>query len=322
MHPKTSVVLGLWQDRPPLEALATARLADRLGYEELWIGEMATFDAFAVATAIGLEAKRLALTIGPLAVSVRTPVTIAMGAASVAALTGKTVRVAIGSSSAVVVEEWHGRSRRGAAQPLAESATALSALLAGDRAEQAGRYVSTHGYRLRLDPPRSELTIAAFGPKAVQVAAAHAGRAVLNLVTPAATARVRAELDRAAAALGRKPVRLAVWLAAAVDPAPEATRQLRRAIVAYLAAPGYREMFAASGFGDVVEFARRRPHPRELLAAIPSKLCEAVALVGDRVAIEERIAEYAAAGADEICLVPATAADDDGERTLRALVPG
>jgi hypothetical protein len=36
--PRRSVVLGYWQDRPPLEALDTARLADRLGFEELWIG--------------------------------------------------------------------------------------------------------------------------------------------------------------------------------------------------------------------------------------------------------------------------------------------
>jgi alkanesulfonate monooxygenase SsuD/methylene tetrahydromethanopterin reductase-like flavin-dependent oxidoreductase (luciferase family) len=134
--PRRSVVLGYWQDRPPLEALETARLADRLGFGQLWIGEMATFDAFALATAICLE--RLALTIGPLAVPVRTPVSIAIGTASVVALTGRRVGVAIGTSSAVVVEEWHGRSRKNAAAQLADSARALVALLAGERAHVEG----------------------------------------------------------------------------------------------------------------------------------------------------------------------------------------
>src|SRR5258705_533900 len=83
-----------------------------------------------------------------------------------------------------------------------------------------------------------ELTIAAFGPRAMEVAAAHADRAVLNLVTPEATARIRSELERATEARNRKRPRLAVWLAAAVDPTAEAVEQLRRAIVAYLAAPG------------------------------------------------------------------------------------
>ena len=72
---------------------------------------MATFDAFAFATAAGLQTENIALTIGPLAVSVRTPMTIAMGAASVADLTGRTTNIALGASSTVVVEEWHGRTR-------------------------------------------------------------------------------------------------------------------------------------------------------------------------------------------------------------------
>ena len=82
-----SVSLGLWQDRPAEEALLTARAADDLGYPELWVGEMATYDAFALATAIGLATTRIRLTVGPLAVAVRDPMMIAMGAASVAGLT-------------------------------------------------------------------------------------------------------------------------------------------------------------------------------------------------------------------------------------------
>jgi probable F420-dependent oxidoreductase len=251
---------------------------------------MATFDAFALATAIGLEAKRLRLTVGPLAVPVRTPVSIAMGTASVAGLTGRSVGVAIGTSSAVVVEEWHGRSRKNAAAQLDDSARALAALLAGERADVEGEPVSTRGYRLRLAPPRSELSIAAFGPKALAVAARHAARVVLNLVTPEATAKIRAALDEAVLRLGRPRARLGVWLAAAVDPAPQAIDQLRRATVAYVAAPGYREMFETAGYGSVVTLAQRRPHPKELLAAVPANLCRAVALVGNRSELEARIA--------------------------------
>ena len=48
---KLSVVTPLWQDRPASENIEVATNADRLGFPELWIGEMATFDAFAFATA-------------------------------------------------------------------------------------------------------------------------------------------------------------------------------------------------------------------------------------------------------------------------------
>ena len=63
-----SVVLPYWLDRPAEEALAIADAAAAAGFTRLWIGEMATFDAFALATAIGLRAPRLRLSIGPLAI--------------------------------------------------------------------------------------------------------------------------------------------------------------------------------------------------------------------------------------------------------------
>ena len=88
---KFSVVAPLWQDRPAAENLEVGRVADELGFEELWTGEMATYDAFALATAIGLQTEQINLTIGPLAVSVRTPMTMAMGIASVADLTDRRV---------------------------------------------------------------------------------------------------------------------------------------------------------------------------------------------------------------------------------------
>ena len=78
-----SVVTPLWQDRPAAENLEVAMNADRLGFKELWIGEMATYDAFAFATAAGLATDNIGFSIGPLAVSVRTPMTMAMGTASV-----------------------------------------------------------------------------------------------------------------------------------------------------------------------------------------------------------------------------------------------
>ena len=48
----TSVVLGEWLDRPIEADLAVAVEADRLGYREVWIGEMAKLDAPAMAAAI------------------------------------------------------------------------------------------------------------------------------------------------------------------------------------------------------------------------------------------------------------------------------
>lgn len=316
---KFSVVTPLWQERPAAENMDVAIHADRLGYEELWIGEMATYDAISLATAVGHRTQQIALTIGPLAVSVRTPMTMAMGVASVADLTGRQVNIALGASSTVVVEEWHGRARQRTAKHLEEAAQIIRGLLQGEKVDFSGELASCKGYRMRLEAMPGPLTIAAFGPAAVRVAARQADRMLLNMVTPASLAQLRQQLAEAAGKAGRPTPKVAVWLTCAVDPKREDFDQLRRAIVAYMAAPGYAEMMTEAGFGELVQFARSRPHPRDLLAAIPDELVSAIGLVGSESDIQSRIEEYRQAGADEICLVPATASDAGGQKTLELM---
>src|SRR4051794_30293239 len=309
-----AAVLGYWQDREPLEALETATLADALGYGELWVGEMATFDAFALAAAIAARtSERLELCVGPLAVGVRDPMAMAMGVASVAALGGgRPVHLAIGASSPVVVAAWHGREWARTAAHLRETAQAVRPLLSGERAAFDGELARTHGYRLRLPAPRTSLTVAAFGARAVRVAAECGDRMVVNLVTPEVVAGLRARYGDG---------RLAAWVVGAVEPAPEAFAQMRRGLVAYLGVPGYAEMFEAAGFGELVAFARSGAPPREVLRRVPDELCAAVGLVGSRDEVAGREQAYRAAGVDELCVVPVTAGDPGGERTLRALSP-
>jgi probable F420-dependent oxidoreductase len=306
----------------------TAQVADALGYGEIWIGEMATFDAFALGAVVAERTTRAALTIGPLAVAVRDPVMIAMGAGSLAELTGRTVNVALGSSSPVLVQQWHGRRQERTALALAESATAVRTLLDGGKADVAGEVIRTRGFRLRTKPPSSPLTIAAFGRGAVKVAARHADRMVINLVTPKSAARLVQMLHDECRAAGRPVPPVAAWVAAVVSTGPAVVsagpgiEQLRRGLVAYMSAPGYGEMFAEAGFADVVRFARTGPHPGELLAAIPPEIVGHVSLVGGEPGVRARIAEYADAGVDEIALVPGSSeADPAGVGTLTALAP-
>ena len=280
---------------------------------------MATWDAFALAAAIARETRTVELCVGPLASAVRDPMAIAMGVASVAALCGRPVNVALGSSSTMVVERWHGRTRERTARHLRETTEALRLLLSGEKASYAGDLVRTDGYRLRLPAPRTTITVAAFGEATIRVAAELADRMVLNLVTPELAARLAARLDEDSSRAGRERPRLAAWVAAAVDPTPAARAQLSQGLVPYLAAEGYGEMFEAAGFGELVAAARAGIHPRELLARVPDELAASVGLVGTAEDAARRAAQYRDAGVDEIVLVPATAGDDGGERSLRAL---
>lgn len=294
-----SVVLGQWLDRPLAADLETALVADRLGYEQLWVPEMAKADSPAMAARIAERTAHIELVLGPLAVTVRSPVQIAIALQTVAAI-GRPVHVALGTSSTVVAR-WHGRSRAGAADALATTRCDVAELLDGGR---------VNGFRLSEPPsPRPTITVAAFGDRAVE-AAQPADRMVLNMVTAPTARRLAAQHPNTA-----------VWLCAAVDPTDEERTWLARGFVGYLAAPGYGEMFAEAGFGDLVEYARTRPNPKEIFARMPPDLIDQVALVGDEATVQRRIAEYAAAGIREICLVPPAPDLPSATRTLAALAP-
>jgi len=312
-----SVVCGQVSDNAPLSGIEVVVAAERLGFRDAWIGEAATYDVFALATGVATRTREMRYTLGPLPVAVRDPVTIARGAASVAVLTGQQVNVALGTSSDLVVEQWHGRSRARSARALAETAQALAPLLRGERSQFDGELIHTSGYRLKLPAPEATITIAGFGDLAIRAAARHADRLVVNLVTPELAGELAGQLAAAAGQAGRDCPRIAAWVPCAVEPAAEALVLMRRALVGYIGAPGYREMFRAAGFAGLVGLALDGAGPKEVFAAMSVDLLHAVGLVGSAADVAAGVQRYLDAGVDEICVLPALAGDPAGERTLR-----
>jgi probable F420-dependent oxidoreductase len=315
------VVAPYWLDRPDGEVLQIASAAQSNGFDTMWLGEMATFDAFALATAVGLRAPGLALTIGPLAVGVRSPVALALGVASVATLTGSHVDLALGASSPDIVGGWHDREWTALAPRARETVDAVRAILAGERAAYSGEHVRTRGFRLKQPQPGATISLAAFGPSMTRAAAAVADRVVLNLVTPERVARTHAIVHAEARARGRPAPEIAVWVTAALEPRAATLAQMAAQIAVYLRPPGYGEMFTELGFGALVERARAGARRGELAAEIPDELLRQVCAIGSEAEIHARLASYRAAGAARIGVVPATAEDPAGQRVLAALRP-
>jgi probable F420-dependent oxidoreductase len=309
-------VLPFWLDRPDGEAVQIARAAGRAGLPGLWIGEMASFDAFALATSIGTSAPGLRLNVGPLPISVRTPVAIALGASSVAALTGCAIDVALGASSPAIVTGWHDRDWLHGAARMRETIECLRPILNGERADYEGRYVRSHGFRLRNPLPHSRIGIGAFGPAMIRLAAEVADEVVLNLSTPHRVADVRHQIDGLAAAAGRTPPHVTVWVPAALRPGNASVRQAADQLAIYLGPPGYGEMFIDLGFAELVERARSGVRRAELAAAIPPELVQQLCAFGTADQIASRLQAYLDAGADTVAVVPVTAEDPDGGGVL------
>ena len=168
MRSPIEAVLPFWLDRPDLEAMEIAE-ASPSRHGGLWIGEMASFDAFALATAIGIRAPGVRLRIGPLPISVRTPASIALGASSVAAITGAQIDIALGASSPFIVSGWHDRDWSHSAARMRETIECLRPILRGERGDYDGRFVRCHGFRLRNPLPHSRIGVGAFGPSMMKL---------------------------------------------------------------------------------------------------------------------------------------------------------
>jgi len=312
-------VLPYWLDRPDEEAIDIALEVQRAGLGTLWIGELATFDAFVLATAVGHRAEGMGLTIGPLPIGVRSPVAIALGLSSVATLTGSEVGVALGASSPAIVSGWHDRHWEHAASRMRETVECLRGILAGERSNFDGRHVRTRGFRLRHPRPATPISVAAFGPAMTRVAARHADEVVLNLVPPEHVSAVRATVDAEAAAAGRTPPSLAVWVPVALEPGDEARTQLASQLAIYLGAPGYGELFSELGFDELVRRARDGARRSELADSVRFELLERVCAVGSPDEIAVRISAYHEAGADVVGVAPSTADDPGGRSVLTTL---
>jgi len=321
MTASLSIVLPYWLDRPNLEAVEIAKSAGAAGFGSLWVGEMMTVDAFALASVIARETKAIRLVVGPLAVGVRTPASLALGMASVTTLGGRDADLALGASNPLVIAAWHGRSFAHPVARMRDTVAALRPMLAGERSACSGTFESSTGFRTAGDPSRATISIAAFGRRMLELAAAVADRIVVNLVTSEQVARTKSAVAIAARAAGRDAPPLAVWVPVAIEPGAAAWQQLARQLVVYAGAPGYGEMFAEAGFSETVSLARSGAHPREILAAMPRELMESIGAVGTAGEVHRRLDQYSQAGADEIGIVPVTADDPAGARLMDDLRP-
>jgi probable F420-dependent oxidoreductase len=306
----SGVVIPYWLDRPPEEAVEVAQVAEAAGYRELWIGEMVHFDAFALAGAIAAQTQKITITVGPLAVGLRDPVLLAMGVASVAVIGRRPAGLALGGSTEVVVERWHGKQWGNEPARMGEAIGLIKSVLAGERTNYAGDRFVSRGFRSALGAHETTISVAAFGPRMLAVAERLADRVVVNLVSADYVAAMTEGIT--------KPC--VVWVAVAVDPTPEGLTQLARQVAIYIRSPAYRTALRASGLGDLIESVERHPDmPSSALAeAVTPDHLARVAAFGSRAEVEETLACYERAGA-EVMAVPVTGGDPGGRRTLTAL---
>ena len=218
---------------------AMSRLAETLGFDELWFAEDYFYTgAFSTAAAALASTETIGVATGIVSALVRHPAVLAMEIASVARMFPGRFRpgIALGHPPAIRSIDLYPRSPLGAVR---DCMTVVRALLSGQEVSHSGETFSLHDVHLaHVAPDGLQLLQGGMGPKMIQLAGEIADGVVIPLMAaPAYVTWIREQLAIGLARRGdeghRHSVTVFVFFSLADDPA-EARSAVKRTVAFYL----------------------------------------------------------------------------------------
>lgn len=303
------IMLPINQRLPQQDLVDLAVYAEQSGLDAIGIGEYASADAFALASAIAVRTERIRIETCVVSVITRSPALLSMGAATVDDLSGGRFVLGLGAGSPVVAG-FHDRSFDRPLAAVEETITDVRALLNGERlAEQR--------FELRMPRPgRVPIMLSALNPGMIRLAATRTDGVMLPLLC---SPRLVGELVRVIDGLRREHGSEGDFEAIAIQHGSatneeNARNRVKREIGGYFLVPTYRraaldlvgeaeldraaEAHAVGGMDAVVEW-------------LPDSAVNEVFVGGDANAISARIQRLEQSGSNGVRFTPVTVTSGD-----------
>ena len=291
------------------KAVGLARTARELGYDEIWMAEVNGGDSYALAGAVaqGVPGMRIGTAVVP--AQTRTPMMHAMAAMTLSQLTEGNFILGIGLSSPNIVRDWAGQPFNKPVTRMREHIEVLRQMLRGEKTTYEGRTLSVKGFRLGgATVGEVPIYLGALNKRMLRLTGALCDGVCLNMVPESALSQVLGEVRAGAEEAGRDPnaIEVVARLHVVMADDPAMGRNLIRTVFgAYAATPGYNKCFEWIGFGDEARQIREafaQGDRAGVAMGVTDRLCDAMAVVGDRETVRARIRAYAEAGID-VCVV-------------------
>ena len=320
-------VMPLDNRRDALVDVATT--AERLGYDGYFLPETWAHDVTVLMAEAALKTRRIVLGTGILGVWGRSAGTLAMGASTLAAISGGRFVLGLGASTAQLTEGLHDVPFIAPLAKMRRTVTQVRALLGGERVPLA---VATGARPLKLNlAPTGAVPIflAALTDESVRLTGELADGWLPFMYPRRCLAQGKALLREGAARAGGGERRVAVYPSVptvVADDAKEARAGAAWFVSFYLTTMGplYRRSLARQGFEREVEAVIAANTPR-FAAAVPPEaetLLEELTVFGTPGEARARLAEWHAAGADmPMVFIRPNLSPAEIERTLSAFVP-
>src|SRR5881227_1598438 len=292
----------------PLQLVALAEEAERLGFDSAWAAEAWGTDAATVLAWTGARTSRIGLGSSIMQIAARTPAATAMTAATLDLLSGGRLLLGLGTSGPQVVEGWHGQPWGKPLGKTREYVDTVRAALRREVLEHHGEHyrIPWDGpgatglgkpLKLMLRPLRAEIPIylAALGPRNVALAAEIADGWLPIFVDPERFG----DAFGASLAAARDSFEIAATVSVLVGDDVAALRDaLKPYIALYVGGMGakgknfYNALVRRYGWDDAAETIQELylgGKQRDAIAAVPDELVDALALVGPKERIRERL---------------------------------
>jgi alkanesulfonate monooxygenase SsuD/methylene tetrahydromethanopterin reductase-like flavin-dependent oxidoreductase (luciferase family) len=305
-------------------AIELVSLADSLGYAACFTTHIAGWESLTVLAAYAHATKEIAIGTGVVPIYTRTPATMAQTAVTLDELSGGRLRLGLGVSHQVVVENWHGQRIERPVSEMREYVGIVRAILSGEQPPQGSKW-RTNFRLVGVDPrPNLPIYIAALSPNMLRLAGEVGDGVMLWLCVPdyirdVVVPAVREGRERAGRSLEGFQVVAAVP-AAVVDTAEQKAAvydALRGELLTYFSLPFYRAMLERAGFGEEIEaFDRAGGEVEGMKQAISNRFLDQLTGIGSKAELDTALDRYRQAGATLPCVGPAP--KGDVEATLRA----
>jgi F420-dependent oxidoreductase-like protein len=312
---KLGVALGYWGSGPPAGTAELVAEAERLGCDSIWTAEAYGSDALTPLAWLGSRTTSLRLGTGIMQMSARTPAATAMAAMTMDHLSDGRFLLGLGVSGPQVVEGWYGQAF---GKPLArtrEYIAVIRAILAREGpVEFHGEYVDMPlrggtglGKALKptVHPLRDDLPIVlgAEGPKNIALAAEICDGWLPVFYSPRHDQHHREALAEGFAREGARRGAddfevLGVVPVIPGDDVDACADAVRPFLALYMGGMGsrqrnfHKDVFVRMGFGEIADHVQDlylAGRKEEAARAIPTSLCEEVALLGPPAKLREEI---------------------------------
>ena len=309
------------------ELVTLAREVEARGYRRAWMGESAGTDAVTVMTLTAAHTQRLEVATAVLPIQTRTPIVLAMTAATLGHIAPGRFALGLGVSSRAIVEQWNGLTFVPGLAQMREAVQVIRAALSGERVNFDGRFYKIRNFRLLIPPPPRPVPIvlAALGNEALRVAGEIADGVLMNWIGPGTVPHAIAQVEAGAKRAGRTldGFEIAAFIRTCVTDTPEAARQsLARDVTGYTTVDAYANYFRGSGFAEDIDAVQAAWNAGDRAGApgkLSPRLLDALGVVGDEGYCRGRIAEFSRAGLTMPVIVPFAPEGDRKASILRTV---